>query len=102
MICISFKTKKLIYMENGQATPAAGVQNEDKSRNMALGKVNFIIIGVALVIILMGFIMMSGSGSTMEHFNPEIFSTRRIIIGPNVCLFGYILIIVGILINGKK
>jgi hypothetical protein len=40
---------------------------------------------------------MSGAGSTEEAFNPEIFSTRRIVVAPMLCLAGYLLVIVGIL-----
>jgi hypothetical protein len=40
---------------------------------------------------------MSGSGSTEQTFNPDIFSFRRIVVAPVLCLIGYLLIIVGIL-----
>jgi len=40
---------------------------------------------------------MSGSSSTEQSFNPTIFSTRRIVIAPMLCLAGYLLIILGIL-----
>jgi hypothetical protein len=39
---------------------------------------------------------MSGTGSTETYFNPDIFSPRRIVIAPMLCLAGYLLIIVGI------
>jgi len=41
--------------------------------------------------------LMSGSGSTDQSFNPDIFSPRRIIIAPMFCLSGYLLIIIGII-----
>jgi hypothetical protein len=40
---------------------------------------------------------MSGSGSTEELFNPEIFSFRRIKLAPAVCFLGFIFIIFGIM-----
>jgi len=40
---------------------------------------------------------MSGSSSNEQSFNPAIFSTRRIVIAPVLCLAGYLLIILGIL-----
>ncbi|MCR5365729.1 MAG: DUF3098 domain-containing protein [Prevotella sp.] len=49
------------------------------------------------VLIFAGYILMSGPGSTEQSFNPDIFSTRRIVIAPMLCLAGYLLIIVGIL-----
>lgn len=55
------------------------------------------IIITACVLILAGYLLMSGSSSTELSFNPNIFSSRRIVIAPMLCLAGYLLIIVGIL-----
>lgn len=52
---------------------------------------------VACMLIILGYILMSGPGSTEAYFNPDIFSPRRIVIAPMLCLAGYLLIIVGIL-----
>ena len=52
---------------------------------------------VACILITAGYILMSGSGSTEQSFNPDIFSIRRIVIAPMLCLTGYLLIVVGIL-----
>ena len=84
----------------------------------------------ASLLIVTGYILMSGPESSLTHsqsvalhsltysqsvalhslthsqsvalhseqaFNPEIFSFRRIVIAPILCLTGYLLIIVGIL-----
>ena len=51
----------------------------------------------ACVLIILGYILMSGPGSTNQSFNPDIFSPRRIVIAPMLCLTGYLLIIIGIL-----
>ena len=55
------------------------------------------IIIAACVLIILGYVLMSGPGSTEQSFNPDIFSVRRIVIAPILCLTGYLLIIVGIL-----
>ena len=55
------------------------------------------VILVACVLIIVGYVLMSGPGSTEYAFCPEIFSTRRIAIAPALCLIGYLLIVVGIL-----
>ena len=52
---------------------------------------------VAFILIIVGYILMSGTGSTDESFNLDIFSPRRIVIAPMLCLAGYLLIIIGIL-----
>ena len=56
-----------------------------------------LILVVACLLIVLGYILMSGPGSTEQAFNPDIFSTRRIVIAPMLCLAGYLLIIVGII-----
>lgn len=77
------------------------------------------IILTASILIVTGYILMSGPESSLTYsqsvalhslthsqsvalhseqaFNPEIFSFRRIVIAPILCLTGYLLIIVGIL-----
>lgn len=69
---------------------------------LCLGKLNFIIMGVAALLILVGFILMWGEPSTQETFNPDVFSKQRVVIAPNLCFIGYILMIVGIIVKDKK
>ncbi|MDH6359223.1 DUF3098 domain-containing protein [Parabacteroides sp. PF5-9] len=72
-------------------------------RDFAFGKENFILIGVAVLVIIIGFVLMSGGGSEDGvSFNPEIFNTRRIVVAPVVTMIGFILMIVGILKNSKS
>ena len=58
---------------------------------MPLGRNNFIIMAVAGVMIVLGFLLMLGGSSTNEAFNPDIFSTRRIVVGPAICFLGFVL-----------
>jgi hypothetical protein len=51
----------------------------------------------ACALIIAGYILMAGPGSTEQSFNPDIFSTRRITVSPIMCLAGYLLIGIGIL-----
>ncbi len=72
-------------------------------KNFALGKINYIIIAVAVVIIITGFLLMTGASTTVEGgFDPEIFSARRIKVAPATCFFGFLIMIVGILYPDKK
>ena len=59
-------------------------------RNFAFDKVNFILLAVGMAIVIIGFILMSGSGSSETVFNPDVFSVRRIKVAPIVCLFGFL------------
>lgn len=66
-------------------------------RNFAFDRVNFILLAAGMVVVIAGFILMSGPGSNEEFFNPDIFSVRRIKVAPAVCLFGFLFMIYGIL-----
>ena len=59
-------------------------------RNFAFGRTNFILLAVGMAIVIIGFILMAGSGSSEQAYNPEIFSARRIKVAPLVCLFGFV------------
>ena len=73
-----------------------------KSNNrLALSKTNFILIGVSFLIIVIGFLLMTGSATETE-FNPDIFSTRRITVGPMISLFGFVCMVVAILYKPKN
>ena len=73
----------------------------DKQK-FAFDKINFILLGVGMLIIILGFLLMTGSGSTEGYFEPDIFSVRRIKVAPVVCLFGFVFMIYGILRKPKK
>lgn len=55
-----------------------------------LSKRNFLLMAVAALLIIVGFLLMLGSGSTEEAFNPDIFSTRRIVVGPTIAFVGFL------------
>ena len=73
-----------------------------KPQNDIFSKPGLSIIMVACVLIVAGFFLMSGQGSTEQAFNPDIFSPQRIVIAPLLCLAGYILIIIGVLISPSR
>ena len=66
-----------------------------------LPKLNLILIAVSVVIIVLGFALMAGEPSG-EVYNPDIFSFRRITVGPMIALFGFIFMIFAILFRSKK
>lgn len=74
---------------------------EDSQR--PFGRMNYIAMAVCLLLIIIGFVLMTGPGSSVDGgFNPDIFSTRRIVIGPAVTFLGFLLMAFAILIKPKK
>ena len=55
----------------------------EKNPRFTLGKLNLYLIAAGFAIIIIGFILMTGS-TTVVEFNPDIFSFRRITVGPMV------------------
>lgn len=71
-------------------------------KKLAFDKTNFILLAIGMAIIILGFLLMTGPGSTEGTFEPDIFSARRIKLAPAICFFGFIFMIYGILRKPKK
>jgi hypothetical protein len=71
------------------------------NRNFAFKRINFILLAISMAIVVIGFLLMSGPGSTETEFNPEIFSDRRIKLAPVVCLVGFLMMIVAVMYKPK-
>lgn len=67
----------------------------------ALDKKNFILIAIGVIIIIAGLLLMTGPSSTETHFEPDIFSTRRIVVAPLVCFVGFVFMIFSIMFRSK-
>lgn len=66
------------------------------------GKTNLIMMGACLLLIILGFALMAGGSSTYEQFNPDIFSTRRIVVGPTIAFLGFLLMALAIIYKPRK
>lgn len=66
-----------------------------------LPKLNLMLIAISLVIIVCGFFLMAGEPSG-EVYNADIFSFRRITLGPMISLLGFVFMLFAILFRHKK
>lgn len=73
----------------------------DKKR-FAFEKSNYTLLLIGVAVIVIGFLLMTGPGSTMTHFEPDIFSFRRVKLAPAVCFFGFIFVIYAIMHKSKN
>ena len=63
---------------------------------------NYILMIVGIVILAIGYFLLAGGGSDDPNvFNPEIFSTRRIVIAPIFMLIGMVTGIFAIMYHPK-
>ncbi len=72
-------------------TPADNGIETQPAEQRPLQRKNFIFMIASGLLIVLGFLLMLGGSSTPEQFNPDIFSTRRIVVGPTIAFIGFIL-----------
>ncbi len=72
-----------------------------EKRDLAFDKVNYILLAIGMAIVIIGFLLMSGSGSTETAYDPDIFSARRIKVAPVVCLVGFVSMIYAVVRRPK-
>ncbi|MBT02497.1 MAG: hypothetical protein CL836_00425 [Crocinitomicaceae bacterium] len=71
----------------------------EEKKNMVLNKKNYLFIILGCVVVILGFVLMSGGGSeNPDIFNEEeLFSFRRITLAPFLVMLGYGLVLFGIM-----
>ena len=70
-------------------------------RDLAFDKINYMLLAVGMAVVIIGFLLMSGSGSTETAYDPDIFSARRIKVAPVVCLIGFVSMIYAVVRRPK-
>lgn len=87
------------------------MQTAEEDRNYTFSRVNYILITIGVVILIIGFVLLSGGTTTNpndfypngdETQVPEIFNFRRLTVAPIVILFGFVFEIFAILWKPKN
>ena len=74
-----------------------------KESQRPFSRINFYMMAGCLILIVLGFLLMSGGGSSVENgFNPDIFSTRRIVVGPLLSFLGFVLMALAIVFDPES
>ena len=71
-------------------------------KNFAFDKMNYILLAVGMVVVIIGFLLMTGPSSTTTSYEPDIFSVRRIKVAPVVCLLGFVSMIYAVVRKPKE
>lgn len=86
------------------ATQEKKTQVENKTGKKVsypLGKINFILMGICLLLIVIGFWLMTGSANTGNTFNKDLFESSRITTGPIIAFLGFVLMAFAIIYRKK-
>jgi hypothetical protein len=79
------------------------MKNNEQKPDFLFDQINYKFLLIGIAVIALGFILMSGGGSTdPKVFNEDVFSFRRIRLAPTVVLIGFGITIYSIFKNPKK
>ena len=71
-------------------------------KDFAFDKMNYLLLVAGMIIVVIGFLLMTGPASTETAFEPDIFSARRVKVAPVVCLFGFVSMIYAVVRKPKE
>ena len=77
-------------------------QQDNGRFELAFGKINYILMGVGILLLAIGYILLSGGGSDDPNvFNPAMFDARRLLWSPILIVLGFVVEIVAIMYKKK-
>ena len=86
-------------MTTKKETKLAKNQPVDERPKMPLGKTNLILMGLCMLLIVVGFALMTGNANTGDTFNADIFDTRRTVVAPFITFVGLVLMAFAIIVK---
>ena len=66
-----------------------------------LTKINYIMMGICLLLIVVGFWLMTGSANVGDTFNQDLFESSRVTTGPIIASLGFVLMAFAIIYRKK-
>ena len=95
-------TKKMQTKTRNTTTAAApdGIRHENDSQKPFV-KRNFLYMGISLAMIITGFLLAGSANGDVPGFNEDIFSFRRIVLGPALSFLGFVAMAFAIIYTPK-
>ena len=95
------QTTKVQPRLRGDKKASKTISNDTDTR--PLGTINYVLMGVGLVILALGYILLSGGGSDDPNtFNPAMFDNRRLVVAPILIVVGFVVEILAIMYKARK
>ena len=93
--------------KNNANKPVSGSQKsaatEQSSFGFAFGPMNYILLVAGIVLLGLGYILLSGGGSDDPNvFNAEMFNNRRMVVAPLLIVIGLVVEICAIMFRPKE
>ena len=99
---IPFQFNKMTSNKSKHNKPAGSSASsrleKEATAEFPLGKRNFRLMIISAILIVGGFLLMLGGGSDAD-FNPDIFSVRRIVVGPTIAFIGFVSMAISIVLK---
>ena len=74
----------------------------EKKNTFVFGPVNYVLMGIGIVVLLIGYILLSGGGSDDPNvFNEAMFDKRRLVAAPLMIVLGFVIEIAAIMLSPK-
>ena len=78
------------------------VEKKEKARvTYPLTKINFILMAICLLLIIIGFWLMTGDANVGDTFNKNVFESSRVTTGPIIAFLGFVLMAFAIIYRKK-
>ena len=78
------------------------MENQNNNVGFAFQRINYILMGAGLLILAIGYILLSGGGSDDPNtFNYAMFDKQRLFVAPILIVLGFVLEIVAIMFKKK-
>lgn len=78
-------------------------EKEKEPVTVVFGRTNYILVAVGIILLALGYILLSGGGSDDPNvFNPAMFNGRRLFVAPLLIMAGLVAEIVAIMYKGKN
>lgn len=75
----------------------------EKKNAFVFGPFNYILMGIGIVLLFIGYILLSGGGSDDPNvFNEAMFDKRRLVASPIMIVLGFIVEIAAIMLSPKR
>lgn len=88
------------------ATEKNTVKKDEQAKKggftFVFGKLNYILLGVGILLLAVGYILLTGGGSDDPAvFNPAMFDNRRLVAAPICIVLGFVVEIFAIMLKPK-